>query len=158
MKKDLYRYTGEINYIVFLKKILGHSGARNIFFLRMCQRYNKWNPIGLCFRVFYNLNLNLNCCEIPHSTNIGPGFYCGHFKNIIINQNAIVGENCNINQGVTIGNQSRGKKKGAPIVGSRVKIGPNSVISGKIKIGDDVLIGPLTFVNFIELPSLLLKL
>lgn len=72
----------------------------------------------------------------------------GHFKNIVINQNASVGQNCNIMQGVTIGNESRGKRRGAPVIGNRVLIGPNSVVSGKITVGDDVLIAPLTFVNF----------
>ncbi|MFV8281350.1 hypothetical protein ACNKXS_07380 [Christiangramia marina] len=51
-------------------------------------------------------------------------------------------------QGVTVGNKSRGKRKGSPIIGDRVLIGPNSVVVGKIKIGNDVLISPPTLVNF----------
>lgn len=72
----------------------------------------------------------------------------GHFQNIVLNQNVIVGENCNIAQGVTLGSESRGRRKGCPIIGDRVMIGINSVVVGNIKIGDDVLIGPCTFVNF----------
>lgn len=58
-----------------------------------------------------------------------------------------MGENCNISQGVTIGNISRGKLKGCPIIGNRVWIGANAVVVGNIKIGNDVLMAPLTYVN-----------
>ncbi|MBO6274976.1 MAG: hypothetical protein J6M91_05495, partial [Methanobrevibacter sp.] len=37
-------------------------------------------------------------------------------------------------------------------IGNKVFIGPNSVIVGKIFIGDDVLIAPNSFVNF-SIPS-----
>jgi serine O-acetyltransferase len=86
--------------------------------------------------------------EIPHTCQIGGGLYFGHFMNIVINQNVIIGSNCNIMQGVTIGNESRGVRRGSPRIGDRVVIGPNSVVVGKINIGNNVLIGPLTFVNF----------
>ncbi len=46
----------------------------------------------------------------------------------------------------------RGKRKGVPTIGNRVCINANSVIVGKITIGDDVVIAPNTFVNF-DVPS-----
>lgn len=86
--------------------------------------------------------------QIPHTCQIGKGLFLGHYGNIVINQNSIIGENCNIAQGVTIGHVSRGKRKGSPIIGNRVWIGANAVVVGKVVVGDDVLIAPLTFVNF----------
>ena len=47
---------------------------------------------------------------------------------------------------------NRGKRKGYPTIGDRVYIGINSVIVGKITIGDDVLIAPNSFVN-VDIPS-----
>lgn len=41
--------------------------------------------------------------SIPYAARIGPGFYIGHFGGIIINASSIIGANCNISQGVTIG-------------------------------------------------------
>lgn len=90
--------------------------------------------------------------EIPYSVNIGRGLYVGHPFGITINPNASIGENCNIHKGVTIGQETRGKRKGAPTIGNCVWIGINSTIVGNIKIGDDVLIAPNTFVN-IDIPS-----
>ena len=49
--------------------------------------------------------------DIPFSANIGSGFYIGHFGGIIVNETAVIGINCNISQGVTIGTVSRGEKK-----------------------------------------------
>jgi serine O-acetyltransferase len=78
--------------------------------------------------------------SIPYSATIGHSFYIGHFGNIIINANAIIGNNCNTSQGVTIGVSGRGEKRGVPIIGNNVYIGVNAVIAGKIKIGDSSVI------------------
>lgn len=83
---------------------------------------------------------------------IGPGLYIGHPYGITVNPNAKIGKNCNIHKGVTIGQENRGKRKGAPTIGDCVWIGVNSTIVGKITIGDDVLIAPNTYVNC-DVPS-----
>lgn len=87
--------------------------------------------------------------EIPTSTKMG-GLYFGH--SITINPHTVIGKNVNIHKGVTIGQENRGKRKGAPIIGNEVWIGVNSTIVGKITIGDDVLIAPNTYVNC-DIPS-----
>ena len=58
----------------------------------------------------------------------------------------------NIATGVTIGQENRGTRKGTPVIGNSVWVGTNAVIVGNINIGDDVLIAPLSFVNF-DVPS-----
>lgn len=61
-------------------------------------------------------------------------------------------KNCNIAQNVTIGMENRGKRKGCPTIGDKVRIGAGAVVVGKITIGDDVLIAPNSFVNC-DVPS-----
>tara|TARA_B110001450_G_C17555065_1_gene454306 strand:- start:384 stop:935 length:552 start_codon:yes stop_codon:yes gene_type:complete len=78
--------------------------------------------------------------SLPYSAKIGHSFYIGHFGNIIINANAVIGNNCNISQGVTIGVSGRGEKRGVPIIGNNVYIGVNAVIAGNIKIGNGSVI------------------
>jgi len=80
--------------------------------------------------------------SIPAQCNIGPGLYVGHFGGIFIDARALLGENCNVAQGVTIGEGGRGELHGVPVIGDRVHIGANAVILGKIAIGDDAVIGP----------------
>lgn len=79
--------------------------------------------------------------QIPYKTKIGKGFYIGHFGTIIVNGNAVIGDNVNISQGVTIGQANRGKRKGVPIIGNEVYIGPGAKIVGKVVIGNNVAIG-----------------
>lgn len=90
--------------------------------------------------------------EIPYSCRIGKGLYLGHAFNITIHHDTVIGNNCNIHKGVTIGQENRGDRKGCPTIGNQVYIGINAVVSGKITIGDDVLIGPNCHVNC-DVPS-----
>ena len=79
--------------------------------------------------------------QIPSATRIGKGFYIGHYGTIIVNAKAIIGDNVNISQGVTIGQANRGQHKGVPVIGNEVYIGPGAKIVGKVVIGNNVAIG-----------------
>ena len=66
---------------------------------------------------------------------------------IVVNGKAVIGDNCNLEHGVTIGQTNRGKMKGSPVIGNNVWIGTGSVLVGNIKIGDNVLIAPNSYIN-----------
>jgi serine O-acetyltransferase len=85
--------------------------------------------------------------SIPASASIGHSFYIGHFGGIILNSNCIIGTNCNISQGVTVGVSGQDVRRGVPVIGNDVYIGANAVVAGKITIGDNVLIGANSLVN-----------
>jgi serine O-acetyltransferase len=85
--------------------------------------------------------------EIYGKCDIGPGLYLGHVFGITINADVVIGSNCNIHKGVTIGQENRGARKGSPVIGNSVWIGVNATVVGGITIGDDVLIAPNSFVN-----------
>ena len=145
-EKDLYRYYGETKEPL-LKKIFRPLEIRYISLLRkanMC----KFLPLKL----FYTLRLmrlsNRTKIQIPARTSIGEGLYIGHLGRVIIHPDAKLGKNINIATGVTIGMENRGKRKGVPHIGDNCWIGTNAVIVGNVKIGSDVLIAPLTYVNF----------
>lgn len=133
---DYKRITGEsgkkINSI--LKNFVKFHQIRFMYFFRKNNRV---------FLKIYKLKYGL---EI-YSKDIGEGLYLGHAFNITINPNAKIGKNCNIHKGVTIGQENRGKRKGAPQIGDKVWIGVNATIVGKIKIGNNVLIAPNTYIN-----------
>lgn len=90
--------------------------------------------------------------EIPYKVTIGKGLYIGHPYGITINPRAVIGDNCNIHKGVTIGQENRGKRKGVPVIGNLVWIGVNATVVGGCKIGNDVLIAPNAFVN-VDVPN-----
>jgi serine O-acetyltransferase len=78
--------------------------------------------------------------SLPHTATIGAGLYLNHFGNIILNNDARVGEDCDISQGVTVGVSGRGDRRGTPKIGDRVYVGPNAVIAGKISVGDNAMV------------------
>ena len=145
-KKDLYRYYGQDGE-PFLKKICRPLELKHI---RLFRKANSCNFLPLkCFYIFRLWCMSKRThIQIPARTSIGEGFYIGHLGRVIINPNAKLGKNINVAAGVTIGAENRGKRKGSPSIGDDCWIGTNAVIVGNIKIGNDVLIAPLTYVNF----------
>lgn len=145
-KKDLYRYYGEGGE-PFLKKVFRPLELQYIAIFRkanMC----KFLPLKLFYMLRLRKMSNKTQIQIPARTSIGEGFYIGHFGRVIIHPDAKLGKNINVSTGVTIGIENRGKRKGVPQISDNCWIGANAVIVGNIKIGSDVLIAPLTYVNF----------
>lgn len=147
---DLYRYTGRKSFFLLFRYILFTPGFRYVFFLRKCQQ-SQYNIIKIFWLILLRQCMLRTGIQIPYQTKIKKGFWIAHFGNIVINPEAIIGENFNIANGVTIGNAS-GRKKGVPTIGDNVYISANAVIVGGIVIGNDVLIGPNAFVN-IDIPD-----
>ena len=154
---DLFRYRGQLGRRALLSAYLEDPGFRFTYHLRHVAHYaprrhglalvpylwHRFELRRLRFRFGY---------DVSPTTSIGPGFYIGHFGMLVISPLAVIGRNCNINQGVTIGATSRGSRLGAPTLGDRVWVGANAVIVGKITIGSDALIAPGAFVN-VDVPE-----
>ena len=83
---------------------------------------------------------------VDDGVSIGDDTKIWHFSHIM--KGTTIGKNCNIAQGVTIAQANRGKNEGVPVIGDEVWIGINATIVGNIHIGNDVLIAPLSYVNF----------
>lgn len=125
------------------------------YWLRKLQSSSKphqWTICNVLYRILYKISSIPYSNEISYPAKIGPGLYIGHPYCITINPNAIIGKNCNIHKGVTIGQENRGKRKGTPVIGDSVWIGVNSTIVGHITIGNDVLIAPNIYINC-DVPS-----
>ena len=148
ISQDIGRYTGNKNSLKRLQVILFHPGCRFMLMHRLCNRFPSLHPVGFLARLWHKRLKVKFGFQIPHTVSIKAGFFLGHYGGIVINQRTRIGRNCNVAQGVTIGQVNRGEKQGYPTLGDRVWVGANSVIVGNIMIGNDVLIAPLTFVNF----------
>lgn len=75
---------------------------------------------------------------IPVNT-FGKGLNIHHYGCIVVNDHARIGENCNIQQCVNIG-QNYGAEN-VPVIGNNVYIGPGAKLFGKITIADGCVIG-----------------
>lgn len=147
IKKDIYRYYGKYN-LTLKEKLTMPIELKIIIRYRKAKKFSKY-PIIKYYYLYRSRIINKRfLCQLSYNTQIAEGFYIGHVGNININPKVIIGNNVNIAQGVTIGQENRGKRKGTPTIGNRVWIGANAVIVGRVKIGDDVLIAPNSYVNF----------
>jgi serine O-acetyltransferase len=148
IQKDFYRESGKwLSGIQICAKCV-NPNLHFMYVLRKAQRYKKTPILGIWWRFVlrhYQIKYGF---QIYPETEIGEGLYLGHWGSLVINPKAKIGKNCNIAQGVTIGQQNRGKNEGYPEIGNEVWIGPNAVLVGKIKIGNNVLIAPNAYVNF----------
>ena len=144
--KDLYRYYGDKGES-FTNRLLRPTELKYIALFRKTEKC-RFNPLKLYYTVKLKLMSYKTHIQIPARTKIDEGFYIGHTGRVIIHPEAVLGKNINVGTGVTIGYENRGKRKGAPVLDGNCWIGTNSVVVGNIKIGEDVMIAPLTFVNF----------
>ena len=144
--KDLYRYYGEKGESL-AKRLLRPIELKYIALFRKASTA-RFKPLKLYYTVKLKLLSYKTHIQIPARTQIDEGFYIGHSGRVIINPEAKIGKNVNIATGVTIGYENRGARKGAPKIEGNCWVGSNSVIVGNVNIGEDVLIAPLTFVNF----------
>lgn len=148
IQKDFYRESGKwLSRIEIWKKCI-NPNLHFVYILRMAQKYQKKTVLNIFWRLVlrhYQIKYGF---QIYPETQIGEGFYLGHWGSLVINPETVIGKNCNIAQGVTIGQQNRGKNEGSPVIGNEVWIGTNAVIVGAVTIGDNVLIVPNSYVNF----------
>lgn len=142
---DLYRITGDVRRRQLLHHILRCGPYQYNFWLRTW-RFTKSSPwLRYPFHALANLMLHRLTYKfgiaIPPEAEIGPGFYIGHFGGIVVNSKAVIGKNCNISHGVTIGQANRGRHKGCPAIGDNVYIGPGAKIIGAVKVGNNAAVG-----------------
>ncbi len=152
IQKDFYRESGKwLSKTKILMKCI-NPNLHFVYLLRKAQQHKKRSVLGIWWQLIlrhYQIKYGF---QIYPETEIGEGFYLGHWGNLVINPKSKIGKNCNIAQGVTIGQQNRGKNEGFPEIGDEVWVGPNAVIVGNIKIGNNVLIAPNAYVNC-DVPS-----
>lgn len=148
---DYYRYYGRFNNLAMLKELIFGIGFKYSFWFRLSKYFGEksslWFPLFVISRLMLNRYTFKYGIQIGWTAEIGPGFYIGHFGGIVVSGYAVIGRNCNISQGVTIGKVDRGKRAGVPIIGDNVYIGPGAKITGNVKVGNNAVVGPNSVVT-----------
>ncbi|TLV03229.1 serine O-acetyltransferase [Dyadobacter luticola] len=78
--------------------------------------------------------------EIPYDTVVGRGLKVFHGAGLVINKHTVIGKNVLLRHTTTLGNKGD-VKSDCPIIGDNVEIGAQVCILGKIRIGDNAIIG-----------------
>ena len=79
---------------------------------------------------------------------MGSGFVIDHGTGVVIGETCVVGRNCTIMHGVTLGSSGKsfGKERRHPTIGDNVFIGCGASVLGSIAVGNNVRIGSGTVV------------
>lgn len=99
-------------------------------------------PLAILAAVTQRLIEMTTGISIAGGARFGPGLYIGHFGGITVGPGVVVGENCNLSQGVTLGDHG-----GSPVIGDCVYVAPGAKVFGAIVVGDNVAIGANAVVN-----------
>lgn len=144
---DQFRYEGRRGGRDFLTQWRRESGFRFTVVMRLCTYFRSqgWSRYGLyhlCLWIHRRMQVKY-AAYIEFSTQIGGGLYLGHLCFVVTNTRCVIGENCTLSHGVTIGKtHERSKHPGFPVIGDRVYLGCGAKILGGIKIGNDAVVAP----------------
>jgi len=79
--------------------------------------------------------------EIHPGARIGRRFFIDHGMGVVVGETAVIGDDCTLYHGVTLGGTSWEKGKRHPTLGRDVVVGAGAKVLGPIEIGDGVRIG-----------------
>lgn len=78
--------------------------------------------------------------EIHPAAQIGKGLFIDHGVGVVIGETTVIGDNCTIYQGVTLGGTGKDKGKRHPTIGNNVTIGAGAKVLGPFNVGDNAKI------------------
>jgi len=79
--------------------------------------------------------------EIHPGAQIGRRFFIDHGMGVVIGETAVIGDDCTLYHGVTLGGTSWERGKRHPTLGDDVVVGAGAKVLGPIEIGDGARIG-----------------
>ena len=92
-------------------------------------------------RVLSQITRHITGVEIHPAAQIGKHFFIDHAMGVVIGETTIVGDNCVLYQGVTLGGTGNETGKRHPTLGNNVLIGAGTKVLGPVYIGDNARIG-----------------
>ncbi len=128
----------------------GRKPGAQGFWAMLVYRYGNWRygirprllrlPFSMLYHVLYKLVQILTGIELPCEARLGRNFVIDHFGGIVISGYVVFGDNCRIRNGVVVG-LARTDDPCGPVIGDNVDIGAGAKVLGRIRIGNNVVIG-----------------
>ncbi len=120
--------------------LLTYAGFHSI----ICHRFAHalWKlKIPFIPRLISQISRFITGIEIHPGAQIGKGFFVDHGSGVVVGETAIVGDNCMLFQGVTLGGTGKETGKRHPTLGDNVLVSAGAKVLGNITIGDHSKIG-----------------
>lgn len=119
--------------------LLLDSGFQALVAYRMGSAFRSWG-IPLLPAICRRLSVAFCGIDILPQAQIGGGCYIPHGVGLVVGGETVIGEDCTLLQGVTLG-EARFEDTSCPRVGNRVTLGAGAKVLGGITIGDDAFVG-----------------
>lgn len=98
-------------------------------------------PFSICSRALFTAVRNFYGIELPFTARIGRRVVFEHQHGIVVHGSSVIGDDCIIRQGVTLGIRRMDRLTEAPVLGRGVNVGAGAKILGRVFIGDHADIG-----------------
>ena len=120
--------------------LLVYAGVHALFWHRPAH----WLYRHRCFflaRLISQLTRFFTGIEIHPGAQIGRCLFIDHGMGIVFGETTVIGDNCTIYHGVTLGGTGKDSGKRHPTLGNNVLIGAGAKVLGPVYIGDNVRVG-----------------
>ncbi|WP_277959721.1 serine O-acetyltransferase EpsC [Frigoribacterium faeni] len=132
-----------------LENALVYSGLHAVWAHRVTSRLWRAGPaprlLGSRFaaRLLSQMVRSLTGVEIHPGARLGARLFIDHGMGVVIGETAVVGDDCTIFHGVTLGGKGRGGALGRrhPTVGDGVMIGAGAAVLGGVTVGSGSVVG-----------------
>ena len=117
--------------------LLTYSGLKAVRSYRRAHWFyqHKWYTIA---RIISQRARHKTGIEIHPGAQIGKGLFIDHGMGVVIGETTVIGDNCLLYQGVTLGGTGKDKGKRHPTLGDNVMVGAGAKVLGPINNGNHV--------------------
>lgn len=129
----------------WLQILLLYPGVKALIYYRIAHFFYKIKLKFIAEFIMYIVRVRFTI-DIHPGCKIGKRLFIDHGAGVVIGETSIIGDDCTIYQGVSLGGTGKEKGKRHPTVGNNVMIGAGSKILGNITIGNNAKIGANTVV------------
>lgn len=124
----------------YLEILLLYPGPRVLFFHRIAHLFYNLKQFFIA-RLIADISRTVTGIEIHPGAKIGKRLVIDHGVGCVIGETAVIGDDCIIFHGVTLGGLKFDPVKRHPTVGNHVLIGTGAKVLGPITIGNNSRIG-----------------
>ncbi len=123
-----------------LEVLTAYPGLHAVAMHRLAHRLWGWHWYWLA-RVLSHVGRWFTGIEIHPGATIGRRLFIDHGMGVVIGETAVIGDDCTLYHGVTLGGTTWKKEKRHPTLGTNVVVGAGAKILGPIAVGDSARIG-----------------
>ena len=116
--------------------MLLYPGFHALVFYRVSHWFYKHGRL-FCARMVSQWGRGFTGIEIHPGATIGDGLFIDHGAGVVIGETTVIGDNCTLYQGVTLGGTGKDQGKRHPTLGNDVLVGAGAKVLGPVRVGEN---------------------